>query len=72
MARVAEALKGIDVIADAAVRHDIVNQCEQATWLERAMDFAEEVRNRLEMVRPMRQVTRSKLASSKGIPSALA
>ena len=29
MARVAEALEGIDVIADAAGRHDIVDQREQ-------------------------------------------
>src|SRR5262245_54736173 len=45
VAWVTEALKGIDVVADASFRHDIVDQCEQALRLEHAMNLAEEIGN---------------------------
>ena len=45
MARIAESLERIDVIADAAIWHDVVDHAKQAARLEHAMHFAEEFRN---------------------------
>ena len=47
VARIAEALVGIDVIADAAFRHHIVHHREDAARLEHAVDFTEHSDERL-------------------------
>ena len=47
VAGIAEAFEGIDVIADAARRHHIVDQGEQAARLEHAVHLGEEFRDRI-------------------------
>ena len=51
MAGIAEALEGVDVIADAAGRHHIVDHREQAARLEHAVHLVEEIRDRVEVMR---------------------
>ena len=51
VARIAETLEGVDVIADAAVRHHIVDHREQAVRLEHAAHLVEKIRNRVEVMR---------------------
>ena len=51
MARIAEAFESVDEIADGAFRHHVVDDRANAVRLQHAVHFAEEFRDRVEVMR---------------------